>query len=64
VKHLDGMTEAAVVELNLPTGEVLVYELDDTFRPSAAVGPGGVKGRYLDPDRAVAAADAVAHQAG
>ena len=59
VKHLDGMTPEAVVELNLPTGEVLVYELDEELRPSSAVGPGGVRGRYLDPDRAVAGADAV-----
>ena len=64
VKHLDGMTPEAVVELNLPTGEPLVYELDDDLRPLTAVGPGGVRGRYLDPDRAVAGADAVAHQAG
>ena len=64
VKHLDGMTPAAVVELNLPTGEVLVYDLDDDLRPPPTVGPGGVRGRYLDPERAVSAADAVAHQAG
>ena len=64
VKHLDGMTEAGVVDLNLPTGEVLVYELDKLLQPPAAVGPGGVRGHYLDPDRAVAAAAAVAHQAG
>ncbi len=65
VKYLDGMTEAAVVELNLPTGEVLVYELDESsLRPIAGVGEGGVRGRYLDPARAVAGADAVAHQAG
>jgi 2,3-bisphosphoglycerate-dependent phosphoglycerate mutase len=64
VKHLDGMTPEQVIELNLPTGEPLVYELDDELRPSAAVGPGGVRGRYLVPDRAVAAADAVARQAG
>jgi 2,3-bisphosphoglycerate-dependent phosphoglycerate mutase len=64
VKHLDGMTPEAVVELNLPTGEVLVYELDDDLQPLNAVGPGGVRGRYLEPDRAVAGADAVAHQAG
>jgi 2,3-bisphosphoglycerate-dependent phosphoglycerate mutase len=64
VKHLDGMTPEAVIELNLPTGEPLVYELDDELRPPAAVGPGGVRGRYLDPGRAVAAADAVARQAG
>jgi len=63
VKHLDGMTPEQVVELNLPTGEPLVYELDDALRPPDAVGPGGVRGRYLDPERAVAAADAVARQA-
>jgi 2,3-bisphosphoglycerate-dependent phosphoglycerate mutase len=64
VKHLDGMTPEQVVELNLPTGEPLVYELDDALRPVRDVGPGGVKGRYLDADRALAAADAVAKQAG
>ena len=64
VKHLDGMTEEQVVELNLPTGEPLVYELDDELRPTQPVGPGGVKGRYLDPERALAKADAVAKQAG
>jgi 2,3-bisphosphoglycerate-dependent phosphoglycerate mutase len=64
VKHLDGMTPAEVVELNLPTGEPLVYELDDDLRPVHAKGPGGVKGRYLAPERALAAADAVAKQAG
>ena len=41
-----------------------MYELDDDLRPPAAVGPGGVRGRYLDPERALAAADAVAAQAG
>ena len=64
VKHLDGMTPEQVIELNLPTGEPIVYELDDDLQPPAAVGPGGIRGRYLDPDRAVAAADAVARQAG
>jgi len=64
IKHLDDMTPERVVELNLPTGEPLVYALDDHLRPTEAVGPGGVRGRYLDPQRAVAAADAVARQAG
>jgi 2,3-bisphosphoglycerate-dependent phosphoglycerate mutase len=64
IKHLDGMTPEQVVDLNLPTGEALVYELDDDLRPPPAIGPGGVRGRYLDPDRAVAAAEAVARQAG
>src|SRR5436305_14474191 len=64
VKHLDGMTAEQVVELNLPTGEPLVYDLDDALQPPSAVGPGGVRGRYLDPERAVAAAEGVARQAG
>jgi 2,3-bisphosphoglycerate-dependent phosphoglycerate mutase len=64
VKHLDGMTAEQVVELNLPTGEALVYDLDDALQPPSAVGPGGVRGRYLDPERAVAAAEGVARQAG
>jgi 2,3-bisphosphoglycerate-dependent phosphoglycerate mutase len=64
VKHLDGMTPEQVVELNLPTGEPLVYELDGELRPVHDVGPGGVRGRFLDPERALAAADAVAKQAG
>jgi 2,3-bisphosphoglycerate-dependent phosphoglycerate mutase len=64
VKHLDALTPEQVVELNLPTGEPLVYELDDALRPTQRKGPGGVKGRYLDAKRALAAADAVAKQAG
>ena len=64
VKHLDGMSDADVVELNIPTGMPLVYELDDDLAPTGAVGVLGVKGRYLDPDAAVAAADAVKRQAG
>jgi 2,3-bisphosphoglycerate-dependent phosphoglycerate mutase len=64
IKHLDGMTPEQVIELNLPTGEPLVYELDDSLNPVTDVGPGGVKGRYLDPERALAAADAVSKQAG
>ena len=34
VKHLDGISDADIVELNIPTGEPLVYELGDDFRPS------------------------------
>jgi 2,3-bisphosphoglycerate-dependent phosphoglycerate mutase len=62
IKHLDHMTDEQVVELNLPTGEALVYELDADLAPTGAVGPGGVKGRYLEPERAAAAADQVAKQ--
>jgi len=64
VQHLDRMTPEAVVELNLPTGEPLVYELNDRLQPVQRKGPGGVKGRYLEPKRALSAADAVARQAG
>jgi 2,3-bisphosphoglycerate-dependent phosphoglycerate mutase len=64
VKHLDGLTADEVVELNLPTGEPLVYELTDDLQPAHDRGPGGVKGRYLDPDRALNAAAAVSKQAG
>ena len=45
VKHLDGISDAEIAELNIPTGIPLVYELDDGFRPDGArrplPGPGG-----------------------
>jgi 2,3-bisphosphoglycerate-dependent phosphoglycerate mutase len=56
VKHLDGISDAAIAELNIPTGIPLLYELDEAFSP---VSPGG---RYLDPEAAVAAAEAVKNQ--
>ena len=64
VKHLDGISDADIVELNIPTGMPLVYDLDADLAPTAPIGVLGVKGRYLDPDAAIAAADAVKHQAG
>ena len=64
VKHLEDMSPEAVVDLNLPTGEPLVYMLDDDMRPIDPPGPGGLRGRYLDPERALAKAEAVAKQAG
>ncbi len=33
VKHLDGIGDAEIAELNIPTGIPLVYELDERFRP-------------------------------
>ena len=33
IKHLDGMTDEAVVGLNVPTGIPLRYDLDDDLRP-------------------------------
>jgi 2,3-bisphosphoglycerate-dependent phosphoglycerate mutase len=56
VKHLDGISDSAIAELNIPTGIPLLYELDAAYRP---VVPGG---RYLDPEAAVAAAEAVKNQ--
>jgi len=56
VKHLDGISDADIAELNIPTGMPLVYELDDGFRP---VQRGG---RYLDPEAAAQAAEAVRAQ--
>jgi 2,3-bisphosphoglycerate-dependent phosphoglycerate mutase len=56
VKHLDGLSDEAVVALNIPTGIPLRYELDAvTLRPSAG-------GEYLDADAAAAAIEAVANQ--
>jgi len=34
VKHLDDVSDADIVGLNLPTGVPLVYELDDRLRPA------------------------------
>jgi 2,3-bisphosphoglycerate-dependent phosphoglycerate mutase len=56
VKHLDGISDRKIPELNIPTGIPLVYELDADL---AAVGR-----HYLgDPEKAAAAARAVAEQA-
>ena len=55
VKHLDGMSDAAVVALNIPTGIPLVYELDDGLKP--------LKHYYLgDPEEAARRIAAVSAQ--
>jgi len=55
VKYLDNVAEADIVELNIPTGIPLVYELDEELRP--------IRHYYLgDPQKAAAAAAAVANQ--
>ncbi|MDP9820680.1 phosphoglyceromutase [Nocardioides massiliensis] len=56
VKHLDGMSEEAVVGLNIPTGIPLVYRLGEDMRPLTT------GGEYLDPDAAADAIAAVASQ--
>jgi 2,3-bisphosphoglycerate-dependent phosphoglycerate mutase len=56
VKYLDDISESEILELNIPTGIPLVYELDDELRP--------IRRGYLgDPEAARAAADRVASQA-
>jgi len=56
VKHLDNVSETDIVELNIPTGVPLVYELDDRLKP--------IRSYYLgDPLAAKAKAEAVAKQA-
>lgn len=56
VKHLDRISDADIVKLNIPTGIPLRYDLDDALRPT---NPGGT---YLDPEAAAEAAAAVANQ--
>ena len=55
VKMLDQMSDAAIVELNIPTGVPLLYELDANLKPLSS--------RYLGDAEAVKArAEAVAKQ--
>lgn len=61
VKHLDHISDDEIPGLNIPTGQPLVYELDDDFHP---VEDKPVSERYLaDPDEVAAAAAAVEAQA-
>ncbi|MHB8087163.1 MAG: 2,3-diphosphoglycerate-dependent phosphoglycerate mutase [Anaerolineaceae bacterium] len=55
VKYLDNIPEDEIVELNIPTGVPLVYELDADLKP--------IKHYYLgDPEEAKRKAEAVANQ--
>ena len=57
VKYLDGVSEEEIVDLNIPTGIPLVYELDENLKP--------IRHYYLgDAEAAQKAAEAVANQAG
>ena len=56
VKHLDGISDADIAELNIPTGIPLVYRLDENLKPLVK------GGEYLDPAAAAEAAAAVANQ--
>ena len=56
VKFLDGISDAEIAGLNIPTGIPLVYDLDDDLKPLGS--------RYLgDQEAARRAAEAVANQA-
>jgi len=56
VKMLDDIPEEKIVELNIPTGVPLLYELDAQLKP--------IRSRYLgDPQAIAAAAEAVRQQA-
>jgi 2,3-bisphosphoglycerate-dependent phosphoglycerate mutase len=55
VKHLDNIGNSEIVQLNIPTGVPLVYELDETLQP--------INHYYLgDPEEIAKAAAAVAAQ--
>ncbi|MCX7897349.1 MAG: 2,3-diphosphoglycerate-dependent phosphoglycerate mutase [Rhodocyclaceae bacterium] len=55
VKYLDGIADADIVGLNIPTGQPLIYELDADLRPR--------KSYYLaDPETIAQAVAAVANQ--
>lgn len=55
IKHLDGVSDTDIVGVNIPTGQPLVYELDDDLKP--------IRHYYLgDADEIQAAMAAVAAQ--
>ncbi len=55
VKYLDNISEKDIVELNIPTGIPLVYELEDNLKP--------IRNYYLGDSEAIKkAAEAVANQ--
>ncbi len=55
IKMLDGISDEAIVGLNIPNGQPLVYELDENLKP--------IKSYYLgDPAAIAAALAAVANQ--
>jgi 2,3-bisphosphoglycerate-dependent phosphoglycerate mutase len=56
VKYLDNISDEAIVELNIPTGMPLVYDLDADLKP--------IRSTYLgDPEQVKKAMEAVAAQA-
>ena len=56
-QHLDGIGDEEIVDLNIPTGVPLLYELDNSFSPLSS--------RYLgDPEAAEAGAEVAARRVG
>ena len=55
VKELDGISDADIADLNIPTGIPLLYRLNAEMKPSEPA-------RYLDPEAAKVAMEAVANQ--
>merc|ERR1712113_1043746 len=49
VKHLDNISEDEILELNIPTGTPLVYELDDELNvvPASEGAISPLRGKYL-----------------
>ena len=56
VKHLDGISDGDIAELNIPTGIPLLYELNENFMPNKK------GGEYLDSEAALDAISKVANQ--
>lgn len=56
VKHIDGISDADIAGVNIPTGIPLLYEFDENFKPVK------IGGEYLDPEAAKSAIEAVANQ--
>ena len=54
VKHLDGLSDQAVVDLNIPTGVPLVYDLADDLTPKAHRYLGNAEGVQQAMDRVAA----------
>lgn len=55
VKYLDNVSDADIVQLNIPTGQPLVYELDESLRP--------IRNYYLGDEAAIRASmEAVVNQ--
>ena len=56
VKYLDNISDTDIAGVNIPTGIPLLYELNESFEPITK------GGRYLDPQAAADAIEAVANQ--